>query len=100
MTFAHHVTISGSLVLRTLHWEVFVFLEFLFPEATHECRILRLISVLNPIINKALGIKTVQPYCLKAVLQRKYIAQECLKPVFYKFNGHVIVAEHYKKEED
>lgn len=51
-------------------------------------------------MNKALGIKTVQPYCLKAVPQRKYIALECLKLVFYKFNGHVIVAEHYKKEED
>lgn len=51
-------------------------------------------------MNKAFGIKTIQPYCLKAVPQRKYIALECLKPVFYKFNGHVIVAELYKKEED
>lgn len=100
MTFKHRVTVSGSLVLRTLHWKVFFSLEFLFPEAIHGCRILSLISVLNPIINKALGIKTVQPYCLKAVPQRKYIALECLKLVFYKFNGHVIVAEHYKKEED
>ena len=91
MTFKHRVTVSGSLVFL---------LEFLFPEATHGCRILSLIFVLNPIINKALGIKTVQPYCLKAVPQRKYIALECLKLVFYKFNGHVIVAEHYKKEED
>lgn len=51
-------------------------------------------------MNKSFGIKTIQPYCLKAVPQRKYIALECLKPVFYKFNGHVIVAELYKKEED
>lgn len=101
MTFKHRVTISGPLVLRTLHWKVFFFsLEILFPEATHGCKILSLISVLNPIMNKAFGIKTIQPYCLKAVPQRKYIALECLKPVFYKFNGHVIVAELYKKEED
>lgn len=78
----------------------FFFIRIFVPRGHHGCRILSLISVLNPIINKALGIKTVQPYCLKAVPQRKYIALECLKPVFYKFNGHVIVAEHYKKEED